>query len=134
MNGPSAHLTWKELGCKDGTPYPVEWQDRAQLLAVEFELLRQCMGPLVVLSAYRSPAHNARVGGARLSQHVQGRALDLRTPRGWTPVKMALVVKTLVKDGKSKIRGLGIYPWGVHIDVRLSERLVVWSSTAQKEA
>ncbi|MGG7567913.1 YcbK family protein [Rhodovulum sp. DZ06] len=41
--------------------------------------LRDRLGvPLVVLSAYRDPAHNRRVGGAKRSQHLEGKAFDIR--------------------------------------------------------
>ena len=135
-DGPSPNLRWEELGCKDGTPYPEKWRsNRARLLAAEFELIRSIIGgPIAILSAYRTEEHNKKVGGARNSQHVVGKALDLRCPKGWTPTRMALVVKALVKDGKSRIKGLGIYPWGIHIDIRTAPELVVWSSNGQKES
>ncbi|MGE0363075.1 MAG: D-Ala-D-Ala carboxypeptidase family metallohydrolase [Vicinamibacterales bacterium] len=123
MNGPSPHLSWAELSCKDGTPYPHEWrQTRAVAVAKAFEALRAAVGlPLVVLSGYRTPRHNTRIGGARNSQHVQGRALDLLPPKGWTVLQLAAVARTI-----PAIRGLGFYRTFLHIDVRESDRLAVW--------
>ena len=41
-------------------------------------LLRQEFGfPLIITSAYRSPAHNAKVGGRPRSAHLAGRAVDI---------------------------------------------------------
>ena len=41
--------------------------------------LRTRLGkPLLLTSAYRSPAHNRRVGGAKNSRHMQGDAFDVR--------------------------------------------------------
>lgn len=34
--------------------------------------------PVIVTSAYRDPDHNRRVGGAKLSEHLKGRAFDIR--------------------------------------------------------
>jgi uncharacterized protein YcbK (DUF882 family) len=125
MNGPSPNLSWPELACKDRirTPYPLDWRaTRAVELAAAFEALRAIVGlPLVVLSAYRTPAYNAAVGGVPDSQHVQGRALDLRPPNGWTPVSLAAIAKDI-----AGIRGLGVYATFVHIDVRPTTKLVAW--------
>ncbi len=44
--------------------------------------LRRMIGqPLVLLSTYRDPTHNARVGGVSNSQHLFGRAADIDRPR-----------------------------------------------------
>jgi len=40
------------------------------------------LGALKVTSAYRSPAVNAKVGGAKTSQHTQGQAADLKFDGG----------------------------------------------------
>jgi hypothetical protein len=45
----------------------------------KLQVLRDHLGkPLVLTSAYRSPAHNKRVGGAKNSRHMQGDAFDVR--------------------------------------------------------
>lgn len=134
MNGPSPHLSWPELACRDRlrTPYPLDWREtRAVELAAAFEALRAAVGlPLVVLSAYRTPAHNRAVGGARDSQHVQGRALDLLPPKGWTVLQLAAVARRI-----PQVRGLGIYQAHgfVHIDVRPSDRIAVWQGAGSNQ-
>lgn len=84
VTSPSEHLSWKEMACRDGTPYPAEWEKRALILGRAFEAIRaECGGkPIKVLSAYRPKTYNFRVGGMRASQHIEGRALDLRPPAG----------------------------------------------------
>lgn len=125
MNGPSPHLSWPELAGRDRlrTPYPLDWRTtRAVELAAAFEALRAAVGlPLVVLSAYRTPAHNRKVGGVPDSQHVQGRALDLAPPAGWNAEQLAAVAADV-----DLIRGLGLYPSFVHVDVRPTAERVIW--------
>lgn len=54
--------------------------DRELVLALE--ILRAGVGfPIHILSAYRDPAHNKKVGGAARSQHLYGKAVDLNRPR-----------------------------------------------------
>lgn len=136
MTGPSQHLSWAELACKDGTAYPAEWRaTRAVELAAVFEAIRSACGhvPLTVLSAYRSPAHNRAVGGARRSQHVQGRALDLRPPAGWTVARFHARIRELL-PAVPALKGIGVYRTFVHVDIRPSNRLVAWDGgAAQKD-
>ena len=38
QGGPSLHLSWAALACRDGTPYPHDWRDnRALILTTTFE-------------------------------------------------------------------------------------------------
>jgi len=127
---PSVHLSWAELACRDGTPYPVEWQDRAQLLGAVFEDFRIAMGnhPIVIGSAYRTPRWNRRCGGARGSQHLQGRALDCYPPAAMFLADFRDQAKSFAQSD-SRIGGIGMYAWGVHWDIRprLHGRLVTWN-------
>jgi uncharacterized protein YcbK (DUF882 family) len=134
MNGPSPHLTWDELKCKDGTEYPSQWrQDRATKLAVTFEDVRVLLGsqPLHVNSGYRTPSYNARLEGAAVkSQHVEGRAIDFRHPT-MTPKQVYTAVYNAHKAGKLPLLGgLGLYATFVHMDVRTPatvNHLATWS-------
>lgn len=130
MSGPSLHLSWSELACKDGTEYPREWRlMRAVVLARAFEHVRAICGhrPIPILSGYRTPAHNRKVGGAKFSQHTQGRALDMRPPAGLALDEFYDII-TRIAHGRRDlgIRGLGLYPSFVHMDVREGERIAVW--------
>src|SRR5687767_13424867 len=62
-----------------GEPYPGHWiPPRLLPLCNELEVLREVLArPIRILSGYRSEAYNRRIGGARLSQHVQGKAADI---------------------------------------------------------
>ena len=137
MHGPSAHLTWNELACWDRgrmpwrllSAYPQNWRaSRAVVLAHAFEAIRTACNnrPLIVLSAYRTAEYNVRIGGAKNSQHVQGRALDLAPPNGLTVDQFAQVVLSVAHHDGSKIKGIGIYDTFVHVDVRPAARLARW--------
>lgn len=132
---PSPHLSWGELACRDGTPYPPVWEDRGLALAAEFECIREACGnhPLLILSAYRTPSYNARCGGAVGSRHLEGRALDIQLRAGWDDQKMFRVVRAVAQrtvEGRrvSAIRGIGRYPGRgfIHIDIRPDKVLSIW--------
>ncbi len=134
-NGPSVHLTWKELGCKDGTPYPKKFilDGRVFKLAAVFEDIRGIWNkPITIHSAYRTPEYNKKIGGARNSQHVQGRALDLAPPKG---IKLDDFYNK-IKSNASEfgIHGLGKYTTFVHVDIRPVDRLVVWYGNGVKDS
>jgi uncharacterized protein YcbK (DUF882 family) len=132
VKGPSAHLSWEELACHDAarTPYPMEWRnERAIVLADEFEHIRAiCALPLVILSGYRTSDWNRHVGGVPASQHVRGRALDIRCP-GKTISWLENRVRTRIYTPGSAIHGLGIYPTFIHFDIRPSDRLATWNGS-----
>ena len=134
-DGPSAHLSWDELACNNGVPYPVRWRhSRAIPLSLVFEAIRQIIGgPIVVDSAYRPRQYNRDAGGARKSQHIEGRALDLRLPKGMRMIDFLAVVLDVARHpplsllGSNGLTGIGVYPNFLHIDIRPSSRLVRWN-------
>ena len=133
--GPSAHLTWRELACRDGTPYPEAWREtRAVELAETFEALRHSCGdrPLDVGCGYRTPAHNRAVDGTRRSQHLEGRALDIWTPRGLSVAAFHARARSFCR-AHPEVGAVGYYRWGVHVDIRPRRhgRLVAWSRVRQ---
>ena len=71
----SANFTVAEFACKDGSD-PV-FVDSS--LAALLQKIRDHFGrPVVITSGYRTAAHNRSVGGAAYSQHLYGRAADIR--------------------------------------------------------
>lgn len=134
-DGPSDHLTWDELACKDGTAYPSKFKadGRAFRLARLFERIRALYDkPIIVLSAYRTPAHNKKVGGARLSQHLEGRALDLRPPKGITVDQFYFDIHS--HSDFFGIHGIGKYKTFVHVDIRPIGKLVAWKGEGVKDS
>jgi hypothetical protein len=135
-DGPSPHLSFWELRCRDewSNPYPEAWrQNRARILAAAFEDLRDNWAlPIPVLSGYRTRAHNRAVGGSARSQHVEGLALDLAPPRGVTLQEFHRAALGEARKRGSLIRGVGLYAGFLHIDCRESLHLVVWRGARVK--
>ena len=67
--------------------------------------------PMVIMSGYRCPHHNAEVGGATHSQHMEGTAADIRVHN----VPPADVHNYFSKWHEG---GLGRYKTFTHVDVR----------------
>lgn len=135
MNGPSEHLSWEELACHDAakTPYPTKWRSaRAMPLAAAFEAIRAVWGlPIRVTSGYRTPRYNAQVGGAERSQHMEGRALDVKPPDGVTLFDFWDTILAMAE--RLGIGGVGFASPAkggfVHLDMRprrRGERVVAW--------
>lgn len=132
------HWTVAEL-CRPGD-WPILANDVAaqyhlrRLAACVLEPIRALWGaPIYCVSGYRSPQHNARVGGARASQHMLGRAADicpddiewsrLRDGKGSREdadrltMFAALVEHHLGKELEG-IGGMGVYKSWIHTDIR----------------
>jgi hypothetical protein len=75
----SPHFTKEEARCKDGTYVPASLAGNASRVAFKLEKLRHKLGDrsIPILSWYRSPSHNAAVGGASQSRHMSADAVDI---------------------------------------------------------
>ena len=70
-------------------------------------------GPLRVNSAYRSPEHNAKVGGVKHSQHMDGNAFDF----GVSHLNQAERGQLIEQMRAAGFRGIGVYNNALHADV-----------------
>lgn len=70
-------------------------------------------GPLKVNSAYRSPEHNAKVGGAKNSQHTHGNAFDVSVSHLDEAARGALIQQAK----QAGFKGIGVYDNALHFDV-----------------
>lgn len=109
----SKNFKVKEFACSDGSdPIFVDTE-----LVEVLQKIRTHFGKAVTItSAYRTPTRNKAVGGTTYSQHLYGRAADIKV-KGVSPEKVAeYAEKSLQKRG-----GIGVYETFTHIDVRTTE-------------
>ena len=107
-----------EFDCKDGSAMPNSVMINIIQLAKNLQVLRDYLNTsITVNSGYRSPKYNARIGGVKNSQHVLGKAGDLNA-KGFTPRQVADAIEKLIKEGKMKEGGIGVYPTFCHYDIR----------------
>ncbi len=113
----SANFTVAEFACKRWLGPCVRRQQPCRPAAEDPRPLRP---PVVITSGYRTAAHNKSVGGAAYSQHLYGRAADIRV-QGIPVEQLAAYAETCLPG----TGGIGRYPpragravgW-VHVDTR----------------
>lgn len=110
----------RELRCRDGSDTVMV----DETLTVVLQCIREHFGkPVTITSGYRTAAHNAAVGGAKSSQHLLGRAADIRV-QGVSVEDVAAYAESLMPGWG----GVGRYPvkagrakgW-VHVDTRANK-------------
>jgi uncharacterized protein YcbK (DUF882 family) len=113
------HFNSFEFNCHDLTPYPSVWYvSRLEPLCKQLEVLRfHVSHPVLVLSGFRTPTYNARVGGKVGSMHLEGIAADIHVP-GKGAEELWEIMNQLVASGGVMDGGIGKYSWGIHYDIR----------------
>ena len=104
----SKNFKLKEFQCKDNS----------QLVKIDSKLLdklqklRDTIGkPIIINSGYRTLKYNKKIGGVSSSQHLLGKAADIRV-NGISPKELAKIAE------KIGFNGIGIYKTFLHVDVR----------------
>lgn len=109
----STNFRVKEFACTDGSDPIFIDSDLVNVL----QKIRTHFGKSVTItSAYRTPTKNKAVGGQTYSQHLYGRAADIKV-KGVSPKKVAAYAETLLKNKG----GIGIYSTFTHIDTRATK-------------
>lgn len=112
------NFSLSEFGCRDGSDIPDEYMDNVCLLAKNLQVLRDHVGkPVRIISGYRSPKYNKKIGGARKSQHMVAKAADIKIS-GMSPAEVKAVIVELIKEGKMHVGGIGLYTTFTHYDIR----------------
>ena len=107
-----------EFNCKCGCEMPNDVFINIQKLANQLQYVRDYLNlPINLTNAYRCPAHNKAVGGVKNSQHVLGKAADIKI-KGLTPQEVAVILDRLTTDGEILQGGIGIYSTFTHYDIR----------------
>ena len=120
----------KEFECNDGSKMPLEVYENIIKLANQLQFLREYTGrPITINSAYRSPEHNAKVGGSKTSQHLLGKAADI-TIQSLKPAEVYRIIEDLIDLGHMLQGGLGLYDTFVHYDIRKNKAR--WNYTKNK--
>lgn len=112
------NFTKQEFDSKDQSPMPAWVLENVKILAQELQKLRNYIKKNIKInSGYRSPLHNAKVGGAIASQHLVGKAADIRV-EGVAPKQVYDTIEMLIEKKVMKEGGLGLYKTFVHYDIR----------------
>lgn len=112
------NFTLKEFQTHDGEQVPESLHDNLRRLCRNLEVLRAHLGkPIIIVSGWRSPAYNTKIGGAPKSQHMTALAADIRVG-GITEEALLAAVEHLIAAGKMEQGGVGIYADWLHVDVR----------------
>ncbi len=112
----SPNFAVREFACKGGGDEVLICED----LTAALEKIRAHFDgrPVLISSGYRDPKYNAKINGAKASQHLYGKAVDIRIP-DVTPRAIAQYADSL------GLGGVGLYeykpgqkPGFCHVDTR----------------
>lgn len=104
----SANFSVREFACNDGSD---EVKIDLALVTLLQKIRDHFKKPVKINSAYRTPSHNKKIGGSPNSQHMLGKAADIKIV-GVEPIDVARYAELI------GAKGVGVYPTFTHIDTR----------------
>lgn len=110
VNGRKSNFQVKEFACNDGSDtilVDCELVEKLQIIREYFK------APVLINSGYRTKTYNTKIGGARSSQHLLGKAADI-VVKGVSPADVCKFAKII------GFRGVGEYKDFTHVDTRTS--------------
>lgn len=114
MGDMSEHFSRSELACRCGCNQLIDENVPLDLL----EFLRKYFDkPIIVHCCMRCEPHNKRVGGVDKSHHTTSSAVDFHV-KGLSIKELHRDMKTIYAEKVYPNMGLGIYDWGVHVDLK----------------
>lgn len=111
------NFSLSEFECKCGCKMPAFVKENVKELAENLQVLRDVVGRIDLTNAYRCKEHNADVGGSTNSQHIKGKAADIKS-NTLSPSEIASITDDLMKSEKFKLGGIGMYNTFTHVDIR----------------
>ena len=96
-NNLSKNFKKSEFKCRDGTDVPDELMDNLKELVENLQIIRNYINePMHIISGYRTPKYNRKIGGARRSQHMKAKAADIIV-KGMRSTKLRKIIISLIK-------------------------------------
>lgn len=109
-----------EFSCHDGSEVPERLMPNLGKLIATLDPIRVKWGaPIAIISGYRTPAWNIRVGGAGQSTHMLALGADIRPTRGFNVQELHdFILHLWGAHELPGLGGLGEYPGWIHVDVK----------------
>ena len=123
------NFSMDEFECKCGCVMPEFVKKNVQELAENLQVIRDAYGKIDLTNSYRCKDHNADVGGSVNSQHLKGKAADIKSKQ-FSSSEIAIITDDLMKNESFTLGGVGIYNTFTHVDIRGTRAR--WSKTTKK--
>jgi len=117
---PPQYFTLSNINSR-GTPPPPELQNNAQELADQLNIIQDELFKIdpsysvSITSSYRTPSHNADVGGVQNSWHLQAKAVDFKV-QNMPAQEVHRFIMNLIDNGVILTGGVGQMANATHYD------------------